>query len=59
RSKNRGCAQAKNQRHYGSFHHDFAALIRVVFTANLQKISGQDVKTGPFSADVVVRLNFY
>ncbi len=29
------------------------------FTANLQKISGQDLKTGPFSADVVVRINYY
>lgn len=29
------------------------------FIANLKKVSGQDVKTGPFSADVVVRLNYY
>lgn len=35
------------------------SILKNYFTANLQKISGQDVKTGPFSADVVVRLNFY
>lgn len=35
------------------------SILKNYFTANLQKVSGQDVKTGPFSADVVVRLNFY
>ncbi|EAM2857302.1 fimbrial protein [Salmonella enterica] len=35
------------------------SVLKSDFTANLQKISGQDIKTGPFSADVVVRLNYY
>ncbi|QBM22043.1 fimbrial protein [Citrobacter arsenatis] len=35
------------------------SILKNYFTANLQKVSGQDVKTGPFSADVVVRLNYY
>ena len=35
------------------------SVLKNNFTANLQKISGQDVKTGPFSADVVVRIDYY
>lgn len=35
------------------------SVIKSNFTAHLKKISGQDVKTGPFSADVVVRINYY
>ncbi|EOX8447128.1 fimbrial protein [Salmonella enterica] len=35
------------------------SILKHHFTANLQKISGQDLKTGPFSADVVVRINYY
>lgn len=35
------------------------SILKKDFTASLQKISGQDIKTGPFSADVVVRLNYY
>ncbi|EEM9319619.1 fimbrial protein [Salmonella enterica] len=35
------------------------SLLKNYFTANLQKVSGQDIKTGPFSADVVVRLSYY
>lgn len=35
------------------------SVLKNNFTANLQKISGQDLKTGPFSADVVVRINYY
>lgn len=35
------------------------SILKNNFTANLQKIAGQDVKTGPFSADVVVRINYY
>lgn len=33
--------------------------VKNYFTANLHKVSGQDIKTGPFSADVVVRLSYY
>ena len=36
-----------------------SSVLKSDFSANLQKISGQDIKTGPFSADVVVRLNYY
>ncbi|RDA61920.1 fimbrial protein [Hafnia paralvei] len=32
--------------------------IKNYFTANLQKVSGQDIKTGSFSADVVVRIDY-
>ncbi|ENE2092007.1 fimbrial protein [Salmonella enterica] len=35
------------------------SVLRNTFTAKLQKISGHDIKTGPFSADVVVRLSYY
>lgn len=35
------------------------SILKNNFTANLQKVAGQDVKTGPFSADVVVRMNYY
>lgn len=35
------------------------SILKNNFSANLQKISGQDIKTGPFSADVVVRMNYY
>ncbi|EOI7182088.1 fimbria/pilus outer membrane usher protein [Salmonella enterica] len=29
------------------------------FTATLQKTSGQDLKTGPFSGDIVIRISYY
>ncbi|EAM2074266.1 fimbrial protein [Salmonella enterica subsp. enterica serovar Java] len=35
------------------------SILKKDFRANLHKVSGQDIKTGPFSADVVVRLNYY
>lgn len=35
------------------------SILKQDFTAELKRISGQDIKTGPFSADVVVRLNYY
>ncbi|EAV2672490.1 fimbrial protein [Salmonella enterica] len=36
-----------------------SSILKKDFRANLHKVSGQDIKTGPFSADVVVRLNYY
>ncbi|EDW6066288.1 fimbrial protein [Salmonella enterica subsp. enterica serovar Oslo] len=35
------------------------SILKNNFTANLQKIAGQDIKTGSFNADVVVRINYY
>ncbi|EDU9604352.1 fimbrial protein [Salmonella enterica subsp. enterica] len=35
------------------------SVLKNYFKAKLQKIAGQDIKTGPFSADVVVKLNYY
>ncbi|ELE1143977.1 fimbrial protein [Salmonella enterica] len=35
------------------------SILKNDFRASLHKVSGQDIKTGPFSADVVVRLSYY
>ncbi len=35
------------------------SILKNDFKASLHKVSGQDIKTGPFSADVVVRLSYY
>lgn len=35
------------------------SVLKNDFRASLHKVSGQDIKTGPFSADVVVRLSYY
>ncbi|EED3619803.1 fimbrial protein [Salmonella enterica subsp. enterica serovar Newport] len=35
------------------------SILKNDFRASLHKVSGQDIKTGPFSADIVVRLSYY
>ncbi|EHQ5003488.1 fimbrial protein [Salmonella enterica] len=35
------------------------SILKNDFKASLHKVSGQDIQTGPFSADVVVRLSYY
>ncbi|EBH8640471.1 fimbrial protein [Salmonella enterica subsp. enterica serovar Thompson] len=35
------------------------SILKNDFRASLHKVSGQDIKTGTFSADVVVRLSYY
>ncbi|ECK3436714.1 fimbrial protein [Salmonella enterica subsp. enterica] len=35
------------------------SILKNYFRASLHKVSGQDIKTGPFSANVVVRLSYY
>ncbi|EDT7188179.1 fimbrial protein [Salmonella enterica subsp. enterica] len=35
------------------------SILKNYFRASLHKVSGQDIKTGSFSADVVVRLSYY
>ncbi|EAR5683947.1 fimbrial protein [Salmonella enterica] len=35
------------------------SILKNNFSAKLHKVPGQDIKTGPFSTDVVVRINYY
>ncbi|EOB6051131.1 hypothetical protein ACHZNU_004604 [Salmonella enterica] len=35
------------------------SILKNDFKANIHKVSGQDISTGSFSADVVVRLSYY